>query len=104
MVNTAFAGSWRQFGRPRAKRPLKSVILQDHIAEKILDDVKAFLKRREWYADRGEIILPERPFYTLTHSQAFRTEEDICSMDRLDQENPHSYKLLQAHSLMIFAS
>ncbi|KIJ55841.1 hypothetical protein M422DRAFT_24346 [Sphaerobolus stellatus SS14] len=62
VINTAFAGSWRQFGRPRQKRPLKSVILQDGTAQKIMDDVKGFLKRRQWYADRG---IPYRRGYLL---------------------------------------
>lgn len=57
VINTAWAGSWRPFGRPRPKRPLHSVILEDGIAERILDDISIFLKRRQWYAERGEQIV-----------------------------------------------
>ncbi len=44
---------WAQFGNARRKRPLKSVVLGEGIAETIVDDVKTFLDRRQWYYDRG---------------------------------------------------
>ena len=53
VVHTAWGTEWRPFGLPRRKRPLHSVVLAPGIAEKIIDDVRAFLGRREWYADRG---------------------------------------------------
>lgn len=53
VVHTAWGTEWRPFGQPRRKRPLHSVVLAPGIAEKITDDVRAFLGRREWYADRG---------------------------------------------------
>jgi chaperone BCS1 len=55
VVHTAWGTEWRPFGLPRRKRPLHSVVLAPGIAEKITDDVRAFLGRREWYADRGEL-------------------------------------------------
>ena len=55
VVMTAWGIEWRPFGLPRRKRPLKSVVLDDGVSEKIEDDVKAFLDRRRWYADRGNI-------------------------------------------------
>ena len=55
VVMTAWGIEWRPFGLPRRKRPLKSVVLDDGISEKIENDVKAFLDRRQWYADRGII-------------------------------------------------
>ena len=44
---------WAQFGNAKRKRPLKSVVLGEGIAEKIVDDVKTFMDRRQWYYDRG---------------------------------------------------
>jgi mitochondrial chaperone BCS1 len=55
VVHTAWGTEWRPFGLPRRKRPLHSVVLAPGIAEKITDDIRAFLGRREWYADRGEL-------------------------------------------------
>lgn len=56
VIQTPWGIEWRPFGQPRRKRPLKSVVLEGDIADKIEEDVKAFLRRRQWYADRGEII------------------------------------------------
>ncbi|KAI0340077.1 hypothetical protein BDW22DRAFT_1379460 [Trametopsis cervina] len=53
---------WQQFGNARRKRPLKSVVLGEGIAETIVDDVKTFLDRRQWYYDRG---IPYRRGYLL---------------------------------------
>lgn len=53
VIHTPWGIEWKPFGLPRRKRPLSSVVLQEGIAEKILHDVSAFLKRRQWYADRG---------------------------------------------------
>jgi mitochondrial chaperone BCS1 len=54
VVRTAWGTEWRPFGLPRRKRPLHSVVLAPGVAEKIIGDVRGFLERREWYADRGE--------------------------------------------------
>ena len=48
---------WRQFGFPRRRRPLNSVILDDGLAEKILDDVKDFIANSKWYTDRGKFLM-----------------------------------------------
>lgn len=53
VVHTAWGTEWRPFGLPRRKRPLRSVVLAPGVAERIVEDVRAFLGRREWYADRG---------------------------------------------------
>lgn len=45
---------WRQFGFPRRKRPIDSVILDEGLSEKILDDVKDFNTNSNWYMDRGK--------------------------------------------------
>ncbi|XP_065225769.1 mitochondrial chaperone BCS1-like [Planococcus citri] len=44
---------WKEFGNPRNKRSLKSVILEDGVSERILDDVRDFILNPSWYHDRG---------------------------------------------------
>ena len=56
VIHTPWSIEWRPFGQPRRKRPLRSVVLGEGVAEKIEDDVKAFLRRRQWYADRGLLL------------------------------------------------
>lgn len=53
VINTAWGTSWRPFGKPRPKRPLDSVVLEEGVAERIKSDIKSFLSRRQWYASRG---------------------------------------------------
>ncbi len=47
---------WRQFGFPRRRRPLNSVILDDGLGERILDDVNEFIHNAKWYTDRGRCM------------------------------------------------
>lgn len=53
---------WRKFGQPRRKRPLDSVILDQGVKERIVEDVKDFLASGSWYQDRG---IPYRRGYLL---------------------------------------
>ncbi|KAI5865148.1 BCS1 N terminal-domain-containing protein [Durotheca rogersii] len=53
---------WVPLGEPRRKRPLGSVILDEGVKERIVDDAKDFLARRQWYVDRG---IPYRRGYLL---------------------------------------
>lgn len=53
---------WTPFGEPRRKRPLESVILDEGVKERIVDDVKDFMRSRQWYVDRG---IPYRRGYLL---------------------------------------
>ncbi|KAG6876596.1 hypothetical protein C0993_001997 [Termitomyces sp. T159_Od127] len=62
VIHTAWGVEWRPFGQPRRKRPLKSVVLEPGIGEKIEQDIKSFLSRRQWYAQRG---IPYRRGYLL---------------------------------------
>ncbi|PPQ89123.1 hypothetical protein CVT25_006495 [Psilocybe cyanescens] len=62
VIHTAWGTEWRPFGQPRLKRPLKSVVLAPGVAENIENDIKSFLDRRQWYADRG---IPYRRGYLL---------------------------------------
>jgi chaperone BCS1 len=62
VMYTSRGMEWSRFGDPRLKRPLQSVILDQGIKERILADVKDFLRRKEWYVDRG---IPYRRGYLL---------------------------------------
>lgn len=53
VIHTPWGIEWKPFGLPRRKRPLRSVVLEEGIGDKIQEDIKAFLSRRQWYADRG---------------------------------------------------
>ncbi|RDW89268.1 putative BCS1 protein [Coleophoma cylindrospora] len=53
---------WVPFGDARRKRPLNSVILDEGIKERIVEDVKDFIGRQQWYVDRG---IPYRRGYLL---------------------------------------
>ena|ERR1700761_37631 len=55
IVNTAWGTEWRPFGKPRRKRPLDSVILDEGISHRIENDLRSFLGRRQWYTDRGAL-------------------------------------------------
>ena len=54
IMYTPMGAEWRQFGYPRRRRPLDSVILDREITETILSDVQEFIKNPKWYMDRGE--------------------------------------------------
>ena len=54
IMYTPMGAEWRQFGYPRRRRPLDSVILDRGITETILADVQEFIKNPKWYMDRGE--------------------------------------------------
>ena len=62
IMYTAMGPDWRQFGYPRKKRPLSSVILDDGVAEGIVEDVNEFTRNSMWYTERG---IPYRRGYLL---------------------------------------
>ncbi|RYP71222.1 hypothetical protein DL771_004914 [Monosporascus sp. 5C6A] len=62
IVYTVRNFDWVPLGEPRRKRPLGSVILDEGVKESIVNDVKDFLQRRQWYVDRG---IPYRRGYLL---------------------------------------
>ncbi|KAI5462901.1 mitochondrial chaperone BCS1 [Mariannaea sp. PMI_226] len=62
VVYSARGMEWVPLGDPRKKRPLGSVILDEGIKEAIVDDVKDFMDRQQWYVDRG---IPYRRGYLL---------------------------------------
>lgn len=53
---------WRQFGQPRKRRPIKSVVLGESVTERIIADCREFIGNPKWYADRG---IPYRRGYLL---------------------------------------
>ncbi|KAJ2892553.1 hypothetical protein MKZ38_009620 [Zalerion maritima] len=62
VYSAARALDWLPLGEPRKKRPLGSVVLDEGVKDRIVDDVKDFLERQEWYVDRG---IPYRRGYLL---------------------------------------
>ena len=62
VVYTARKMEWAVLGKPRLKRPLKSVVLDEGVGEGLVGDVKEFLKAQKWYTDRG---VPYRRGYLL---------------------------------------
>ncbi len=67
ILYTALGSEWRQFGAPRKRRPLESVVLDVGVGERILDDLVEFIGNPQWYSQRGIriIVSPFHPvFYT----------------------------------------
>ena len=59
---TVGSAGWRQFGYPRRKRPINSVVLDAGVSDRIYGDVKEFMSNQKWYVDRG---IPYRRGYIL---------------------------------------
>lgn len=62
VVFSARGMEWAPLGDSRKKRPLGSVILDEGVKDAIVDDVKDFMSRQQWYVDRG---IPYRRGYLL---------------------------------------
>jgi chaperone BCS1 len=83
---------WQQFGQPRMKRPLSSVVLAPGVSEMIEHDVRSFLDRKAWYSDRGTAHVTY--LFCCTHAnQVYRTVEAIFCMDLLDRGSRLSSRL-----------
>lgn len=94
VIMTAWGTEWRPFGQPRRKRPLQSVVLEEGVAEKVEHDVKAFLDRRQWYADRGRLAYSSLFALCVTRIvQAYRTGGGTCYMAHQGLGSPLSSKL-----------
>lgn len=59
---SAVGSEWRQFGHPRKRRPVQSVILDEGIGDRILADCQEFINNPTWYSERG---IPYRRGYLL---------------------------------------
>jgi hypothetical protein len=44
IMYTVIGVDWRQFGHPRQRRPLNSVVLDEGVSEKLTEDVKEFIQ------------------------------------------------------------
>lgn len=55
LMYTAMGSEWRQFGQPRKRRPLSSVVLGEGVSGKILKDCQEFIENPKWYSDRGTL-------------------------------------------------
>lgn len=62
VLYTAWGAEWRPFGQPRRARTLTSVVLKRGKREAIEADVRRFMERGWWYAQRG---IPYRRGYLL---------------------------------------
>ena len=62
VIYTSWGTEWKEFGSPKRKRPLESVVLDGGIKESLVTDVKDFLASSSWYYDRG---IPYRRGYLL---------------------------------------
>ncbi|KAI8911797.1 BCS1 N terminal-domain-containing protein [Gorgonomyces haynaldii] len=62
VIYTSYGPDWREFGKPRKRRPIESVVLDENKSQEILDDVHKFLGGGKWYHDRG---IPYRRGYML---------------------------------------
>ncbi|XP_064926792.1 mitochondrial chaperone BCS1 isoform X1 [Columba livia] len=62
IMYTAMGAEWRQFGFPRRRRPLSSVVLEEGVSERLVQDVKEFINNAKWYSERG---IPYRRGYLL---------------------------------------
>lgn len=62
IIFTNWGSEWRQFGQPRRKRSLESVILDETIGAHLLADVHDWMASSQWYAERG---IPYRRGYLL---------------------------------------
>ncbi|NWS79614.1 BCS1 protein, partial [Toxostoma redivivum] len=54
IMYTAVGAEWRQFGFPRRRRPLSSVVLDKGVSERLVQDVKEFINNPKWYNERGK--------------------------------------------------
>jgi mitochondrial chaperone BCS1 len=61
-IYTNWGSEWRQFGQPRVKRSVDSVVLDVNIREKLVEDVIQWMNASTWYRERG---IPYRRGYLL---------------------------------------
>ncbi|KAJ7405666.1 Mitochondrial chaperone BCS1 [Pitangus sulphuratus] len=55
LMYTAVGAEWRQFGFPRRRRPLSSVVLEKGVSERLVQDVKEFINNSKCTALAGEL-------------------------------------------------
>lgn len=57
IMYTAVGAEWRQFGFPRRRRPLSSVVLEEGVSDRLVQDVKEFINNPKWYSERGKALV-----------------------------------------------
>lgn len=62
IIFTNWGSEWKPFGQPRKKRSIDSVILDNGVAERLIDDVSEWMASSAWYSERG---IPYRRGYLL---------------------------------------
>lgn len=62
IIYSNWGSEWRQFGQPRRKRSIESVVLDDSVADNLLKDIEEWISSSQWYNDRG---IPYRRGYLL---------------------------------------
>lgn len=94
IINIPWGTEWKPFGLPRRRRPLQSVVLEPGTGDKIENDIRAFLSRRQWYVDRGTIhfstMCPKAQSFIV--AQAYHTVGVTYCMVPLARERPPSYR------------
>jgi len=53
ILYTAMGSEWKQFGAPRKRRPLESVVLDQGVGKRIVNDIQEFIDNPSWYSQRG---------------------------------------------------
>lgn len=69
VMYTAMGAEWRPFGHPRKRRPLSSVVLDGGVSERIITDIKEFIKNPSWYTDRGKYYIIDKYLQWRTHEE-----------------------------------
>lgn len=96
VVYTAWGVEWRPFGKPRRVRHMQSVVLDQGVGEDIEHDLRTFMGRGKWYAERGASPPPPAPvlpalwlaradlwlFFALGTPKASRTGGATCCTAR----------------------
>ena len=62
VVYTSWMIEWKPFGKPRRRRELSSVVLDNAVKQRVVEDLDKFQHRGQWYAERG---IPYRRGYLL---------------------------------------
>jgi chaperone BCS1 len=102
VIHTAWGTEWRPFGLPRRKRPLQSVVLGEGVSANIEGDIKTFLDRRRWYADRGSWNFVRSRHALTKCCQAYPTAVGTCCTDLQARGNRLSYKRWPVHCPMTY--
>ncbi|POI30354.1 hypothetical protein CIB84_005895 [Bambusicola thoracicus] len=85
IMYTAMGTEWRQFGFPRRRRPLSSVVLEKGVSERLVEDVKEFIDNPKWYIERGKAPVRTALAGELQHSICLLSLSDrSLSDDRLN--------------------